>query len=965
MEIDHFRQMGSFSITEGSRTTVSGVSSTICSSTQSFSHQRSTAKSSFGRGDSYSSPEGGDRGGETSSFSRVLFSSFSRPEKERENEASDRPFSSEQTFSCSPFQDGDQQVYQEVYSTRDVDNLLRPYGCVFSHPHCTSLPEVSQVCVGRESLCFPGYAFWPFHSPSDFYQDFSGSSFSPSQPVNSYTFLPGRLTSEEQFLFCPRSSYSSNHLSNSQVGLPDIVEKVGDYPQSEFHFSGGALQNRFGSSFPSRGESSSSFPSGQQFSPSLDCPSSTFSSVDRVFGFHHGCGALGSSSYSSHSVVPEGILASSFSTLGCSDSSFSKTVPSSSLVVSEVESVTRSTSSTSYSFSNTVHRCISDRLGRISRGKDSCRSVGLVTSRPSHQCLGNESSSFGFETFSGMHSRSESSDSFRQHHSCSLSSESGGNSLVFSLSAGEGDSASLQQSEHIGVGKTCSRRSEYSGGCALPEPCPSEHGMGIASSSFSVDCSEMGSASDRLVRNESESQTGDVCLPCSRSEGLGGRCDEHILERNVQLYLPPVSTSHSGSSQGSPRCLQDHSYSAGLAKTVVVSRTTSSILCKAASSSLEKRPSFSIQGEKSTPGSREASSSRLVAVRRSISKKGFSEQATNRISKSVRQSTGLIYDSKWSIFTSWCLSKQIDPLRISAQKLADFFIFLFEEKGYSPSTIKGYRSAIARTIYLSGGSDFGQDEFLSMLLKNFSLERPRQRRLVPAWDLGLVLRALQVSPYEPLDSISLKFLSYKCCFLLALATGRRRSELHALSISDSCLRFSADKSSVTLLTDPAFLAKNQLCEKGSGLMIVPALPSQYSKSLCPVRVLEAYLLRSSSIRSKDSNRLFVPIKKGQKDISAKSISSWVCNTVHQAYKSVGVSLPKDVVKAHEVRAIASSWSIFNSASLSEILSAGFWRSENTFFYHYLRSMQQHSDNLYALGPLVSAQRVVLPPVDSN
>jgi hypothetical protein len=43
-------------------------------------------------------------------------------------------------------------------------------------------------------------------------------------------------------------------------------------------------------------------------------------------------------------------------------------------------------------------------------------------------------------------------------------------------------------------------------------------------------------------------------------------------------------------------------------------------------------------------------------------------------------------------------------------------------------------------------------------------------------------------------------------------------ELHALSVSESCIRFAADKSSVTLLTDPAFLAKNQLSEKGSRFM---------------------------------------------------------------------------------------------------------------------------------------------------
>jgi Asp-tRNA(Asn)/Glu-tRNA(Gln) amidotransferase B subunit len=58
------------------------------------------------------------------------------------------------------------------------------------------------------------------------------------------------------------------------------------------------------------------------------------------------------------------------------------------------------------------------------------------------------------------------------------------------------------------------------------------------------------------------------------------------------------------------------------------------------------------------------------------------------------------------------------------------------------------------------------------------------------------------------------------------------------------------------------------------------------------------------------------------DITAKAVSSWICNTVILAYKSSEITLPRNQVKAREVRAIASSWSIFNSASLTEILSEG-------------------------------------------
>jgi hypothetical protein len=68
-------------------------------------------------------------------------------------------------------------------------------------------------------------------------------------------------------------------------------------------------------------------------------------------------------------------------------------------------------------------------------------------------------------------------------------------------------------------------------------------------------------------------------------------------------------------------------------------------MCKTASSSLERRPFVSIQGkEASRPG--ETPSARMVAVRTSSRQRGFSEKATKRISRAVRQSTGAIYDSK-------------------------------------------------------------------------------------------------------------------------------------------------------------------------------------------------------------------------------------------------------------------------------------------------------------------------------
>jgi integrase len=52
------------------------------------------------------------------------------------------------------------------------------------------------------------------------------------------------------------------------------------------------------------------------------------------------------------------------------------------------------------------------------------------------------------------------------------------------------------------------------------------------------------------------------------------------------------------------------------------------------------------------------------------------------------------------------------------------------------------------------------------------------------WDLSLVLRAIMEEPFEPIERASLKNITLKMVFLVALATAQRRSELHALSYEE-------------------------------------------------------------------------------------------------------------------------------------------------------------------------------------
>jgi hypothetical protein len=67
----------------------------------------------------------------------------------------------------------------------------------------------------------------------------------------------------------------------------------------------------------------------------------------------------------------------------------------------------------------------------------------------------------------------------------------------------------------------------------------------------------------------------------------------------------------------------------------------------------------------------------LLSGRESDRKVFLLEQPTTSLRLSVRQSTEIVYDAKWSIFVNWCVGREIDPIKVSVQQLADFlYIFL-------------------------------------------------------------------------------------------------------------------------------------------------------------------------------------------------------------------------------------------------------------------------------------------------
>ena len=169
---------------------------------------------------------------------------------------------------------------------------------------------------------------------------------------------------------------------------------------------------------------------------------------------------------------------------------------------------------------------------------------------------------------------------------------------------------------------------------------------------------------------------------------------------------------------------------------------------------------------------------------------------------------------------------------------------------------------------------------IARLIASFYRDKPKSSRNIPKWNLSVVLHRLSQPPFEPQEQADLKFLTWKVVFLLALASGKRRSEIHAWTFDGLlCL---GDWEQVQLVPTPSFIAKNQLAKDGpqsiSPVVIATLKYNQGSKDtnilLCPIRALMCYLDRIRDLRG-DRQLLFISFKPGHtKDIQCSTISFW-------------------------------------------------------------------------------------------
>ncbi len=209
---------------------------------------------------------------------------------------------------------------------------------------------------------------------------------------------------------------------------------------------------------------------------------------------------------------------------------------------------------------------------------------------------------------------------------------------------------------------------------------------------------------------------------------------------------------------------------------------------------------------------------------------------------------------------------------------------------------------------------------------------PSRSPLVPSWDLSIVLAGLQRGPFEPLDSVELKFLSIMTALLTALTSIKGVGDLPAFSVSKECLVFGPAYSHVVLRPRPGYMPKVPTTPFRDQVVNLQALPSEEADPalalLCPVRELRIYVDRTRSFRS--SEQLFVCHEGQQKGkaVSKQRLAHWIVEAVALAYQSQGEPCPLGV-RAHSTRSVASFRALAHDASLADICKAAGWAKPNT------------------------------------
>lgn len=863
---------------------------------------------------------------------RFLQHIFPGPQEVRGNETGNKLTSSEQVSAETTFQDGHFGKSTESSETGRLGIFSRLEGCVPTHSNSQKSQKVPALSnrQKRQNISVHGSLFWPDKCTAGVHKSVCSRGSLFEKTKCSVVGLPGRLVISKSKTTTEHCRSRKNAESPCRPRFHCKRNKVVISSQSNNNIHRRVVSFATGDSDSDSRQRGEIVPSsGDNSLENTSCNSKGLSTSAGYNCIMHRPSTQCQIVHETHSVTSATPLETSITRAGSGNPIYSQSKQQFSLVetVSSHYEGSTTVSSTKHVHDNVGCFEVRFRGSHEQSGDAGC----LVANRTksAHKLSGDGSSISNVETFLLSTKRSNSVDTVRQLDGRTLHQQTRGDPFSTSLQT------SMQSLELGTRSENVSESSSYCGQsqCASRsvEPHKGETNRMVTKQCSSIETvHEMGGASNGSVRLHRQSENDNILHMVPSSTSICSRCSDNLMGEHVCICVSSdMPSTESSATHVQLQSLPVDPDSPMLAQETLVSQHS------AVSDSMPNKATSKRKSVTSTKNRNIASQSRKTAtdcmatIDGHFKTKGFSTETRKLLSASWRKGTQKDYTSKFRKFNSWCSTKQVDPYTASLNEVADFLTSLYTG-GLQYRTIAGYRSMLSAVLPPVGNFPVGQHPHIIRLLKGVFNSRPPKVRLLPEWDLPLVLELLQGKPFEPLRKASLKYVTWKTVFLVAITSFRRCSDIQSLQLGEGAIN--VQSKGVTFIRQG--LSKQDRPTHFGMKLFVPAFPE--NKLLDPKRSLAIYVKQTEQFRrsgGKDEKNLFLAINSPHQPVTAQTISSWIVNVVRMAYKD-----PKKKIKGHSTRAVGPSWALFRGASVKSILDSADWSRESTFAKFYLRQL---------------------------
>ena len=926
--VSNIRQMGFRGYTAWLRSRVCRYASPVFGYSKDKNAMPKTTQH-FATGGSYTLKQAGHRvGSSTDGARRLLQHSLHGAKKELRNaKTSYQPKTIKSISFKEIFQDGSSRSGDEITEGRRLGLVHRSHGCISPCAHPTKPQKVSQVCSRKPLLSISVPTIWSNNSSSGFYQNVECSDAVLEGAGSADHSVSGRFPFVSKSATVSLQQQGHNTASVEQVGIFGEFCKIRTSPVSVSEIHRGAFSIEAGHCVSDTRAVSKDqdFDSGVQLSES-----NLSSDASQNFGGHginNSSYEVGSAAHETNSAVPDSFLESKvkrYQGIGTGEQCSAKPL---SVVVTGGECSGGSTVTTSTSGSVNNNRCITDRLGgSVFRQSSPGLLVGTGITA-AHKSPGDGGSDSSGETVPYGFDGQSNFDSVRQHVSGDLHQQTGGDTFSFPLHESVAivhGSRAVELQDHS---YACGRDSESE---SRPSVQIQDSGNGVDAESISgpSDFPLSGKTTDRSVCIRSQSCSANFLLMAAKSKCISDRCIQSELDGDVRLCISPNLPDPSDFATVGSAGMHHDSGGSMVAQEVMVHTDSQFVGGVSGDSTGQDRSPETTTGNVLPSQSFPVQIGGLENFQSQTTGGNISVRAKELVGESLRLGSRRDYAAKYRRYNCWCLERGFDSRTAPIEQVVNFLASL-EQEGLAYNTICGYRSMLSIYHVHVDGYSVGTHPLVSRLIKGVFNVNPPLKKLCPQWDLQVVLRFLKQGPFVPVELCSLKFLTLKVCFLLAISSARRADDISKLSCRHNKCRFDSDK--IVLVPD-ALLKQDRHSHVGEPIHIEAYEADQ---DLCIVKLLPLYLQRVAQLRTAES--LLVTHVKPHRKPTSQTISRWIVEMIQLAYNDK--KLPVDKISGHSTRALAPSWAEFKGVPVSDILRVADWASARTFYKFYWRPLK--------------------------